>query len=179
MSPLADALGVVRLAIAAVLPRVLCDGVHGTRPWLAGVLVGIAIVTDAVDGPLARRAGEPTRHGALLDNLADIAVVLTASATGAGLGLVPWVAPAAMAVAFALYLAASGRVAAGWRPARSRLGHAAGVCNYALAVAVALAVAAPALRPAVRAAGLLVAAVDVVAALARLMARRAALVTLR
>jgi len=183
VSVVADALGVARLGAAAVLPAALGESMHGTRPWLPLALAGVAIATDFVDGPLARRAGVPSRHGALLDNLADIAFVVAASATGARLGLVPWLAPAAMAIAFVTYVVASAGdgARAGWRPARSRAGHAAGVCNYALAVGVALAatIPQPALRALVAVAGLAVAALNLAAVLARLVGRPHAAVTLR
>src|SRR5947209_19985611 len=82
----ADALGVVRLGAAALLPGALL------RPacrWLPAALFAVAAATDFFDGVLARRGGGPTRPGAVLDNLADIAFVLAGTITGAALGLVP------------------------------------------------------------------------------------------
>ncbi len=136
---LADVLGVVRLGVAAALPWALAAG-----GWRALILAAGAAATDYVDGPLARR-GPPTRHGALLDNVADIAVVLAGTTTGAVLGLVPWMVPGAIVLSFGTYLRASlaSSSPAGWRPARSRFGHAAGVLNYALVLAIAGAVALP------------------------------------
>lgn len=49
-----------------------------------------ASVTDAVDGWLARRWGQCTELGALVDPLADKALVGTALLCLSGLGLVPW-----------------------------------------------------------------------------------------
>jgi phosphatidylglycerophosphate synthase len=137
----ADALGVVRLAAAAAFPGALSQ----SRPWLPIGLFAVAAASDFLDGPVARRR-RPTRHGAVLDNLADIAFVLAATVTAAHLGLVPRAVPAAIAAAFATYALAS--LARGGRGgvvqlAHSTVGHAAGVLNYALAGLIAGAVAWP------------------------------------
>ena len=132
----ADLLGVVRLAVAASLPWVFVRG--GVLPL---VLTAIAAGTDFVDGIVARRAG-PVAYGAVLDNVADIALVLAATGTAAALGLVTIAAPFAIAFAFGAYAIAWAR-RAGPGPARSRLGHAAGVANYTLALLAAGALAAP------------------------------------
>ncbi len=147
MATAADALSIVRLAVAATLPVTLTRAVDGSRSrWLPLALVGLGATTDFFDGVLARHAGPPTRHGALLDNTADIALVLAGTGTGAALGLVPWAVPAAIAVAFAAYGVASIGTSARQgevRLARSRVGHAAGICNYAIAGLIAGAVALP------------------------------------
>ena len=113
-----------------------------------------------------------TRHGAVLDNVADIAFVLAGSGAGAALGLVPRAAPVAIAIAFTAYALASIDRSARertWRIARSRLGHAAGVLNYGLAGLVAGAVALPGAvwHPALAVAGVAVAVVNLGAVLER------------
>jgi phosphatidylglycerophosphate synthase len=142
----ADALSVARLFMAVVLPLTLVRGAagSGTR-WIPLMLVAAAATTDFLDGILARRAGNPWRYGTVLDNAADIALVATAAGAAAWLGLVPWAAPVAMLAAFSAYALASARrrVRQRWAPARSRLGHLAGVLNYALAGLAAGAVALP------------------------------------
>ena len=164
----ADALGVVRLGAAALLPGALvCPACR----WLPAALFAVAAGTDFFDGVLARRGGGPTRHGAVLDNLADIAFVLAGTITGAALGLVPSAVPAAIALAFAAYLLAS---LGGGRAARSPLGHAAGVLNYALTGAIAGAVAVPGHLAAVvlETGSLIVVGVNLAAVLARLLPGR-------
>lgn len=175
MSLAADALGVARLLAAAAFPWVLGRALAGEgSPWLPLGLVVAASATDFFDGILARRAGTPSRHGALLDNLADIAFVLAAAASGAAHGLVVPHAPAAIALAFGAYLFASARGTPGsWRPARSTLGHAAGVLNYGLAALVAGAASplGPVVTGALRPASLLVAGVNLAAVLDRAVRR--------
>lgn len=146
MSVLADILSLGRLLAAIVLPALLRRG--GALPL---VVFGLAAATDFVDGRIARRAARPTRHGAVLDNVADVAFVLTGTITTATLGLTTWAVPLAIALSVGSYAAASLRLTAGAstpRLARSSLGHAAGVCNYACVglAAGALAVPGPAWR---------------------------------
>ncbi len=159
MSRVADALGIARLAAAAVLPGALLRGIEAPRP-LPVILFAAAATTDFLDGIVARR-GTPTPHGAVLDNVADVAFVLAASVTGAALGLVSWTAPVAIALAFGAYAVASLK---GSRriPARTTIGHAAGIANYALAGLIAGTVALPSLVPRtlVAAAGVAVTAVN-------------------
>jgi phosphatidylglycerophosphate synthase len=140
---IADALGIVRLAAAVATPPAVRAGLDGSGAWwLPVALWVVAAGSDFVDGRIARAAGHPTRHGAVLDNVADIAFVVAATSAGAVHGLVSWTAPLTMAAAFAAYAVAS--VRGGERgPSRSRVGHAGGVLNYALAGSIAGAVAWP------------------------------------
>jgi phosphatidylglycerophosphate synthase len=113
------------------------------------VLWGIAAVTDFADGRVARRWGGPSRHGALADAVADVAFVLATFVTLAALGRGPWSAPLAIGAAVAAYAVASlrgSRAAGTMAMARSPLGHAAGVVNYAAAGVVLAAAAWPASR---------------------------------
>lgn len=137
----ADALGVVRLLAAVLFPGALAEG-----GWLPLVLFGVAAATDFFDGMVARRGRGPTAHGAVLDNVADIAFVMAANGTAAVLRLVPWAVPLAIAASFGVYVLASATRSATHgtvRMARSSVGHAAGVVNYALAGLVAGAAALP------------------------------------
>jgi phosphatidylglycerophosphate synthase len=174
VSALADVASVTRLAAAAAFPAALAQAILQQRcTWLPAVLFGIAAATDYIDGPLARRNGGGTRHGAVLDNVADIAFVFGASAAGATFGLVPWVAPLAIACAFTSYAISS---AGQGRPSRSIAGHAAGVVNYVLAGVLAGSVLLPdvLVGPALRIAGLTTAGINFAAVLGRLPIWRAA-----
>jgi phosphatidylglycerophosphate synthase len=83
------------------LPNLLSLARAGVVPVLAvaspALLAAILIpagLTDAIDGPLARRRGEETRLGAWVDGCAD-ALVLSAATVGAARhGLLPWWAAA-------------------------------------------------------------------------------------
>ncbi|HWP64486.1 MAG TPA: CDP-alcohol phosphatidyltransferase family protein [Candidatus Limnocylindria bacterium] len=125
----ADLLSLLRLGLALVLPFALVRG--GGVPaliWIAGA------VTDYLDGPLARRAGTAGPRGMALDSTADIAFVLGGLATAAALGIVPWLVPLAVLLAVVDYGRAALEVRHGVvdaRVVRSRVGHAAGVVNWA------------------------------------------------
>lgn len=73
MRVLPNALGIVRAA--AVVPVVLLIGEPGLASWALAVFC-VAALTDAADGPLARRLGATTPAGAFLDPLADKILVL-------------------------------------------------------------------------------------------------------
>ena len=167
----ADALGVVRLGAAAMLPGALDRAVGGRGRWLPALLFALAAASDFLDGRLARRGRGPTRHGAVLDSLADIAFVLAGTVSGATLALVPSAVPLAIGVAFAAYAAASLR---GRRVARSAAGHAAGVLNYALVGLLAGRAAVPggAWPPVLALAATLVVGVNLAAVLERLVGPR-------
>ena len=167
MTAAADALGVVRLGAAFVLPGALARALGGRGRWWPVLLFAVGAASDFLDGVLARRGHGATRHGAVLDNLADIAFVLAGTVAGATLGLVPRAVPVAIAVAFAAYAAASVR---GREMARSAAGHTAGALNYALVGLIAGAAAMPgrAWAPLLAAAGWIVIGVNLAAVLPRL-----------
>jgi phosphatidylglycerophosphate synthase len=173
----ADALGVARLLAAAAFPGALVAALAGDGRRLVPLgLFVVAAATDFFDGIVARRTGGPTAHGAVLDNVADIAFVLAGTATAAAFGLVPAAVPAAIVVSVAAYALASlrrSRRGPSVALARSRVGHAAGVLNYALLGLVAIALAVPARWEGVlRVASLVTVAVNLAAVLGRLRLRR-------
>ena len=168
LGALADALGVLRLGLAAVFPAAL-----GIRGWWALAIFVVAAASDFVDGPLARRTGRATRYGAVLDNTADIAFVLAGTASGAAHGLVSWIVPASIGCSAAAYALASlsrSRVSGAPVRAYSALGHAAGVANYAVVglVAGSVALAGPAWTAILAVAGAIVAVLNLAAVANRL-----------
>ena len=138
MSP-ADVLSGMRLLLAAAMPWLLPRG--GVWPL---VVWSLAALSDYVDGPIARRRGATSLRGAVLDNVADVAFVLVGLGTAGALGLIPWAVPASIGLSAGAYAAASlRRSPSGAQLARSRLGHWAGVFNYACLGLVTGAVAWP------------------------------------
>jgi CDP-diacylglycerol--glycerol-3-phosphate 3-phosphatidyltransferase len=87
-------LTLVRAATLPALPVV--------PPTLLAMLLVPVGITDALDGPLARRRGEETRLGTWLDGGVDT-LVLSAAAVGAARhGLLPWWLTALVATRYAL-----------------------------------------------------------------------------
>jgi len=167
----ANALSGARLLLAAALPYLL---VHGGWPSLLAWTV--ASLSDYFDGPLARRRGTSSPRGAILDNVADIAFVLAGLATAAALALISWVVPLSIALSAGAYAAASMRRTGGAAPrlARSRLGHWAGVANYACLAVVtgALTWPGPQWTRVLAVAGAATAGLNLAAVLTRLVSRR-------
>jgi len=93
------ALTVLRLALAPVLFAAILRG----RGDLAAAVLALAMVTDAVDGPLARRAGVASRAGAWFDVWTDFAVIEAAFGGFAAAGTGPWALPVTSALCFALF----------------------------------------------------------------------------
>ena len=177
MSLAADALGLLRLGAAVAMPREIAAAAASPGSWGPLCLFAIAATSDFVDGRLARATSRPTAHGALLDTVADVSFVLAATGSGAAIGLVPWAAPLAIVAAVAAYaLASLGRSTrmGSWQLARSRLGHAGGVANYALAGVVggALAWPHPAWGHVLRVASLVVVALNVAGVVTRIVPAR-------
>jgi phosphatidylglycerophosphate synthase len=168
----ANALSGARLLLAAALPYLLAYG--GWPPLIVWI---VASLSDYFDGPLARRRGTASPSGAILDNVADIAFVLAGLVTAAALALISWVVPLSIALSAGAYAAASARRRSeGGAPrlARSRLGHWAGVANYACLGLVTGAVTWPGPRwtPVLAAAGATTVGLNLAAVLTRLVSRR-------
>ena len=75
---LATSLTLVRIAAIPVVVLCFYSPLPYARP-LAGVLFGIAAITDFIDGYVARNFGQTSRFGAFLDPVADklmVAIVL-------------------------------------------------------------------------------------------------------
>lgn len=167
---MADALSGLRLLLAVVFPLLLVRG--GAAPF---VMWGVAALSDYVDGPIARRRGASAR-GAILDNVADVAFVLGGLVTAAALGLVTWVAPVSVVGSGGGYVLASRRLSRDAGPprlARSRIGHWAGVVNWACVGVVAGALALPELIGPwlLDAAGVVTSAINLAAVGSRLVGR--------
>jgi phosphatidylglycerophosphate synthase len=113
-----------------VVPCVLAilDG----RWTTALVLFALAVATDLVDGPLARRLGQASPLGGLFDHATDAAFVTAALGALAAAGHVPWLLPVLVPLAFLQYLLDSNALAG--RPLRgSWLGRWNGIGYFVLA----------------------------------------------
>jgi cardiolipin synthase len=82
-----NAITVLRLSLLPVYVWLLFTTAHELA---AGFLLGTLGATDWVDGYLARRLGQVTTLGKVLDPIADRALVFTAVVTIALHGAVPW-----------------------------------------------------------------------------------------
>jgi cardiolipin synthase (CMP-forming) len=122
--------GLTALRALMALP---CAALVADERWApAALLVTLAIVTDLLDGPLARRFNQATRLGGLLDHSTDAAFVALLLAALATLGYVPWLLPVLVVASFLQYVLDS-RALQGKRLRASWLGRANGIAYFVLA----------------------------------------------
>jgi len=98
----------------------------------AALLFAVAVATDLLDGPLARRFAQATPLGGLLDHATDAWFVAVTLAGLAVAGAVPWLLPVLVVGAFLQYMLDSNALAG--RPLRaSWLGRWNGIGYFVLA----------------------------------------------
>jgi phosphatidylglycerophosphate synthase len=111
------------------------SGGNGLTRILPAVIFAVAAATDFFDGRVARRAGTASGRGQLFDHVTDVVFIGTGLVFFASAGRLSWWVPAAVGGAIMTYAHAlwhDGREARDPSAARSTIGHAAGVLNYAL-----------------------------------------------
>jgi len=134
----ANGLTLLRLLIAPVLAIAIASG----DATAAAVLFWLAVATDVADGRVARRFGEVSAHGRVIDHAADATFVSVGAAALAFTGVLP-LALAPLIVAAFLQYAADLRFQSSREPRASRLGHWNGIAYY---VVVAVPINRDALR---------------------------------
>ena len=123
----ANALSLLRLLAAPALFVAIQAG----RPSLAMIVFFLAIGTDFADGWVARRYGEVTPLGGLIDHAADATFVCVGTAALAYSGVLPVLLPILIAAAFLQYVFDSrGLAASRLRP--SSLGRWNGIAYYVI-----------------------------------------------
>ncbi len=123
-----NALSTSRLILAP-----LCYLAIMQQAWLvAGLILLLAVATDLADGWLARRLGQVTAMGGLLDHGSDAVFVTVTLAALAAAGIVPAVLPILVILAFTQYVLDSKALAG--KPLRaSRIGRYNGIAYFVLA----------------------------------------------
>jgi CDP-diacylglycerol--glycerol-3-phosphate 3-phosphatidyltransferase len=90
LTQLPNALTLARLALIPVFVALMIDA--GDSPsWPAGIVFGVAGVTDQIDGFLARRWRVESRFGKIADPLADRLMIDAAVILLVAYGRLPWV----------------------------------------------------------------------------------------
>ncbi|AEI12555.1 CDP-diacylglycerol--glycerol-3-phosphate 3-phosphatidyltransferase [Cellulomonas gilvus] len=87
---LANALTVLRVLLVPVFAWALLAGDDVRFRLLATAIFAVAAVTDRIDGWYARRTGQVTDFGKLLDPIADKLLIGTALVLLSALGDLPW-----------------------------------------------------------------------------------------
>ena len=121
------------LSAARLLSALPCVYAVAVSNWVlaAGAFL-FAVATDLVDGPLARRRGEASRIGGLIDHAADALFCIAVLGALASTGTYPALLPLIITGAFLQYVADS-RVLAGKELRASRIGRYNGIAYFVLA----------------------------------------------
>lgn len=117
----------IRLLLAPLLAWAV------VRHWTGWALLifGLAVLTDWADGRIARRRGETSSLGGVLDHATDAVFVSVGLAAYAALGAVPMLLPGVIVVAFVQYALDSQALLG--RPLRtSRIGRSNGLAYFCL-----------------------------------------------
>jgi phosphatidylglycerophosphate synthase len=124
----ANGISAIRLVAAPLCALAVLEGTSG----LAALLYGLAVMTDLVDGRIARRRGEVSALGGLLDHFSDAAFVSLVLGAHALRAELPTLLPVLVVLAFAQYVLDS-RALAGRRLRTSSLGRWNGILYFVLA----------------------------------------------
>src|SRR5260370_20267846 len=89
LAQLPNALTVARLLLVPLFVALMVKA-GDTHTWPAGIICGVAGVTDQVDGFLARRWHVESRFGKIADPLADRLMIDAAVILLVGYGRLPW-----------------------------------------------------------------------------------------
>ena len=118
-------------SIRLILAPLLAWAVVRHRIEWALLIFGLAVLTDWADGRIARRRGETSPLGGILDHATDAVFVSLGLAAYAALSAVPMLLPGVIVVAFVQY-ALDSRALLG-RPLRtSRIGRSNGLAYFCL-----------------------------------------------
>ena len=100
---MANALTAVRLLL--VLPFAFFMAQGDRRSAIFALLAWVvALITDLLDGPIARRRGTVTAWSGTFDHTTDFLFVTSGLFAGALRGAFPWILPALITAAFAQYV---------------------------------------------------------------------------
>lgn len=124
----ANAVTAVRALLAFPCALAVIEG----RWALAALLLSAAILTDLLDGPLARRLAQTSPLGGLLDHATDAAFVAILLAALSAAGYVPWLLPVLVLASFLQYVTDS-QALRGKGLRASWLGRVNGIAYFVLA----------------------------------------------
>jgi len=126
---MANALTALRLLLAPFVGVLLASD-DPSVALTAAIAIVVAIATDLVDGPLARRTGTATALGGTFDHTTDCVFVVSGMAGGVVRGAFPAVLPVLVIVAFAQYAIDSYWLHRQRRLRGSRLGRYNGILYF-------------------------------------------------
>jgi CDP-diacylglycerol---glycerol-3-phosphate 3-phosphatidyltransferase len=99
---MANALTALRLLLVAPFAFFMAKG-DARAAAIALALWAVALITDFLDGPIARRRGTVTALSGTFDHTTDFLFVTSGIIAGAYRGAFPWILPVLIVAAFAQY----------------------------------------------------------------------------
>jgi len=100
---MANALTAVRLLLVVPFALFMAKGDRGSATFALVAWV-VALITDFLDGPIARRRGTVTALSGTFDHTTDFLFVTSGLYAGAVRGAFPWILPSLITAAFAQYV---------------------------------------------------------------------------
>ena len=125
----ANLLTALRLLAAPAFAFYMAKSDSGSAQ-IAAVLIIYAIVSDLLDGRLARHSGSASAFGRAFDHTTDFIFVTAGLCAGAMRGVFPWALPALIAVAFGQYVVDSYWFRRDRQLRMSRLGRSNGILYF-------------------------------------------------
>lgn len=96
---------ITALRLLAVVPAFWAFSQPGNVPaWGLALIMVVAIVSDLVDGKIARRTGSASARGMLFDHTTDCLFVTAGLAGAAVAGVLPVILPVLVPIAFSQYV---------------------------------------------------------------------------
>src|SRR5579864_2528943 len=126
---MANALTAVRLLLVAPFAFFMAKGDVRFAVFALVVWV-VAVITDFLDGPVARRRGTVTALSGTFDHTSDFLFVTSGIFAGAMRGAFPWILPIVISAAFAQYVIDSYWVHRQTRLRGSKLGRYNGILYF-------------------------------------------------
>ncbi len=126
---MANALTAVRLLLVLPFAFFMAKGDRHSTIF-AFVAWGVALITDFLDGPIARRRGTGTAASGTFDHTSDFLFVTSGLFAGALRGAFPWILPALIAAAFAQYVIDSYWIHRNTKLRGSKLGRYNGILYF-------------------------------------------------
>lgn len=99
---MANALTAIRLLLVVPFAFFMTRGDERSA-LLALIVWGVALATDFLDGPIARRQGTVSALSGAFDHTSDFLFVVSGIFAGATRGVFPWILPICITAAFAQY----------------------------------------------------------------------------
>ena len=100
---MANALTAVRLLLVLPFAFFMAQGDRRSAVFALIIWV-VALITDFLDGPIARRRGTVTAWSGTFDHTSDFLFVTSGLFAGASRGAFPWILPILITAAFAQYV---------------------------------------------------------------------------